>query len=147
MREKKPVRLPSHPPAWYLDLGGREPYPPPGQPLEVRWRSFEGSSWGLIGARVSSVLSLRVLESETGYWGWADYYDGTRDDGLTYASVEAAQLGAVRFAVGEVEADLAGLTERLGLGEADPPEDPRETEELELQRRDRGHLEALLKVL
>ena len=98
----------------------------------MRWHPFEGSSWGLIGARVSSVLSLRVLESETGYWGWVDYYDGTRDNGLTYASVEAAQLGAVRFAVGEVEADLAGLTERLGLGEADPPEDPRETEELGL---------------
>ena len=54
----KKTRLPEDPPAWYTDLSMNEVYPPEGQPYEVNWRPFEGSSWGLIGARIDSLLSL-----------------------------------------------------------------------------------------
>ena len=71
----------------------------------------------------------------------------TRDDGETYESAEAAQLGAVGFAIGILREDLVGLKESVEAGEADPPEDPVELEELDLLKEDRKNLEEVLRVL
>ena len=147
MTKKNSLSLPSDPPAWYLDLSMTETYPPEGQPFEVRWRDFEGSSWGVVGARVDSGLSLRVLEGDEGYWSWVDSGDTTKDDGQTYGSVEAAQLGAVRLAIEGVEEELVDLDEEIEAEEASLSENPDDREEFDYLRGYRENIEEVMRVL
>lgn len=145
MTKKNSLSLPTDPPAWYIDLFMAETYPPKGQPYEVRWRDFEGSSWGLIGARIETSLSLRVLEGDGGYWGWVDSGDSTKDDGVTYGSVEAAQLGAVRLAIEGAEGELFDLDEEIETAEAS--EDPDDSKELRYLKGYRKNVEDMMNAL
>ena len=112
-------------PDWYLSEA-------PMTEVSLKWRAFEDSEVGLVGARLDRGIGLRVLEASegTGYEAWLDRYDETHFGDTAYPTVEAAQLAGVRLAqklerpsLEDLEDQVAYYREEEAQGRGDPADD------------------------